>query len=230
VVESLRVAGIEASSAERRAQVAELQALLPHETRQAQPSLAAPEAAQALHLEVRAEGGAAGRQACMQIAQGTLHCAPYLAGDEGRVGYAVARCWLGEQGGEAEAEPLIAEDLWLQARWTWLLGGVTVATLIAATLVSVEAVKLEDDFAALVARGETEGVSGRQVAEASGAARRHAVAATFLWSAGAMLAVGTAWVAYQEIWASPEEAGPRPLAWQPWLSDEVLGLSWGGRF
>jgi len=86
-------------------------------------------------------------------------------------------------------------------QWTWLTAGLTVGAAVAATLVSVQALALEDDFRDETRRAREAEVSAATLTALGDNADNHALWASILWGVTGAAAVATGVLLYVEYFA-----------------------------
>ncbi len=136
----------------------------------------------------------------------------------------------------AEELEISTEDSLLEPRrvkWTWLLGGLTLATGIAAALVSAEAANQEDELHDAIAASHTEPQAASIVRDHAEKADHQSIAANVLWGVTTALAIGAGVMLYFEYFEPPRRAGeaePRRITVAPALGPNGAALSLTGSF
>lgn len=144
----------------------------------------------------------------------------------------------------AEARPELAEELSIaesdalleprRVKWTWLMGGLTLATGIAAALVSAEAASQEDKLHDAIAASRGEPQAASIVMDHAEKADNQSIAANVLWGVTAALAIGTGVMLYFEYFEPPPRSGeaePRRITVVPAVGpDGAAAVSLTGSF
>jgi len=122
----------------------------------------------------------------------------------------------------------------LQARrivWTWAGVGVTLATGIAAALVSAQAASKEDRFHDLRDQSRTAPQSATQLNDYRQSADDHALAANVLWGVTGAFAAATIVTFCLEYFLPPRDiTGSKRLVFAPAVGSDSLAVTMEGRF